>query len=219
VTETQNTETTETQENAQETQDRSRQRQAPQQDRAQDSPAEGPVASWRLREETQKRKEAEKELNQLRTQQQQREEEQATKQGEWQTVAEKRQAKIDQANTRIQELESQIVRDKRFRAWTQAASGIIRSEAMSDAFDKYLGEDDWSTVNEDDENSVRMLAQGLAERRNYLSAGPVGAGSGGSSRPVLGLSSNREVDDKRTTQLSSGRQTFAGFKKKRSHWK
>ncbi len=217
MTETQNTETTETQETTQETQDRSQQRQAPQQDTGQQQDIQ--VPKYRLDQESKARKEAEKELNQLRTQQQQREEEQATKQGEWQSVAEKRQAKIDQANTRIQELESQIVRDKRFRAWTQAASGIIRSEAMSDAFDKYLGEDDWSTVNEDDENSVRMLAQGLAERRNYLSAGPVGAGSGGSSRPVLGLSSNREVNDKRTTQLSSGRQTFAGFKKKRSHWK
>jgi hypothetical protein len=175
------------------------------------------VPKYRFDEVSKRAKDAEKRLQQLEQQNQQREEEAATKQGEWQTVAEKRLTKLDQANARIKELENQIVRDKRFRAWTQGASGIIRSDALGDAFE-YVTEDEWSTVNEEDVNSVQMLAQGLAERKSFFAGGPVGAGSGGSSRPVLGLSSNKNVDDKRTTQLSSGRQTFAGFKNKRKHW-
>lgn len=177
------------------------------------------VPKYRFDEVSKRAKEAEKELNKLRTDNQQREEQAAQQKGEWEQVAKKRQDKIDSLNNRVKELENQIVRDKRFRAWTQGASGVIRSDALSAAFED-VSDEEWQTVSEEDENSVRMLAQGLVERRPWFAGDRIGAGSGGSSRPVLGLSSNKNnVEDKRTTTLSSGRQTFAGFKKKRSHWK
>ena len=197
--------------------DSQRQPREQQRTQSESTQADMQVPKYRFDEVAKRAREAEKQLAKVQQDQQQREEQQAQQQGEWQKVAEKRQSKIDQANARIQELENQIVRDKRFRAWTQGAAGTIRSDALGDAFE-YVTEDEWSTVNEDDENSIRMLAQGLAERKSFLAGGPVGAGSGGSSRPVMGLSSNRDVSDNRNNTLSSGRQTFAGFKNKRKHW-
>jgi primosomal protein N' len=176
-----------------------------------------PVPSWRHREETRKRQQAERALKDLQDQQAKHEEEQASKQGEWQQVAEKRKETIAKKDARIKELESQIVRDKRFRAWTQAASGTIRPDALGDAFD-FVAEEEWRATNEDDENSVRALAEGLAERKPYLGTGVVGAGSGGSSRPVMGITggASRDINDQRSQTLSSGRRAF-DFNKTKGH--
>jgi hypothetical protein len=183
------------------------------------------IPKHRYDEVNKRLKAAEKELGTIKQEQEQKQEQQAQQQGEWQQVAEKRQKKIDSLSQKVADLENQIVTDRRFRAWTQGANGIIRSDAIGDAFE-YITEDEWQTVNEDDENSIRMLAQGLAERKSFLAGGPIGSGSGGSSRPVFGGSSNnvpsnRSVSDNRSDQhtrtLSSGRQRM-NFNKNKRHW-
>ncbi len=216
MTETQNTESTETTDTTQETQDRSRQRQDPQQDNSQQRDIQ--IPKYRFDEMNRRAVEAEKRIETFEQAEEKRQTEEAEATGEFHEVLQRKNQELNDAKAEITRLKNREVRDKRFRAWTQGAAGTIRSDAMGDAFE-YITEDEWKMVNEEDENSVKMLAQGLAERKSFLAGGSVGAGSGGSSRPVMGLSSNREVNDKRTTQLSSGRQTFAGFKKKRSHWK
>jgi hypothetical protein len=107
-----------------------------------------------------------------------------------------------------------MVRDRRYRAWVSGASGAIKPAAIGDAFDM-VTEDEWATVNEEDENSIRMLAQNLAERKEYLAAGPIGAGSGGSKKPVYGLQTNNN-GVKTSTQ---GSRPTMHFKKQRPTWK
>jgi hypothetical protein len=181
------------------------------------------VPKHRFDEVNKAKKHAEAELASLRNEQQTREEETAKSQGEYQQLAEKRQKKIDSLSKEIGDLKSQIVRDRRFRAWVTGASGAIKPVAIEDAFDM-ITEDEWATVNEDDEESMRMLAQNLANRKEYLSAGPMGAGSGGSKRPVMGLGSNRDTGSGATkngvtiTGTQGSRPTMH-FKKQRPSWK
>jgi hypothetical protein len=164
-------------------------------------------------------KTAEQRLQQLERSQQEQEENRAQAQGEYQQLAEKRQKKIDTLNQEVQSLKSQMVRDRRYRAWVAGASGSIKPAAIGDAFDM-ITEDEWATVNEDDENSVRMLAQNLAERKEYLSAGPIGAGSGGSKRPVMGLGSNNNSNNKDGVKIgATGSRPTMHFKKQRPSWK
>ncbi len=167
------------------------------------------IPKHRFDEVSKRAKDAEARLQKLEAEQQQRDEQQAQAQGEYQQLAEKRQKKIDQLNSRVQELENQIVRDKRYRSFVSAANGTILPEAYDDAF-SMLTEDEWASVNEDDENGVRMLAQGLAERKPYLAAAPRGSGSGGSRQPVFGIASNNGKQ--------VGTKTFQ-FKTPPKHWK
>lgn len=147
------------------------------------------VPSSRLREETRKRREAEQKLQQIEAERTQQEEERQKSQGEYQKLADKRAKTIEQKEARIKELETQITRDRRYRAFVGASSGLILTEALDDAF-SMLTEDEWASVTDDDEGAVKMLAQNLADRKPYLAAGPRGAGSGGSSRPIFRNNSN-----------------------------
>jgi hypothetical protein len=187
------------------------------------------VPEYRLQELNQKKKAAEdrakaaeQKLEQVERAQQQHEEDTAKSQGEYQQLAEKRQKKIDSLSKEIGDLKSQIVRDRRFRAWVTGASGAIKPVAIEDAFEM-ITEDEWATVNEDDEESMRMLAQNLAGRKEYLSAGPMGAGSGGSKRPVMGLGSNRDTSAATkngvTITGTQGSRPTMHFKKQRPSWK
>ncbi len=171
------------------------------------------IPKHRFDEVSQRAKDAETRLKTLETEQQKREEEQAKNQGEYQTLAEKRQTKIEQLNSRVQELETQIVTDKRYRSFVSAANGTILPEAFDDAF-SMLTSDEWSSVNEDDENGVRMLAQGLADRKPYLAAAPRGSGSGGSRQPVF----TARTGQARENGKASGVQPFQ-FKAPPKHWK
>ncbi len=114
------------------------------------------------------------------------------------------------------ELREQMVRDRRYRSWVTGASSSIKSGAIGDAFDM-ITEDEWATVNEEDENSIRMLAQNLAERKEYLAASPVGAGSGGSKNPVMGLAANKTSSGAKTN--TQGSRPTMHFKKSRPLWK
>lgn len=175
-------------------------------------PQEPAIPKSRFDEVNRRMKEAEKKAQELETANQQRDEERAQSQGEFQQLAEKRQKKIDTLTEEVTDLKSQIVRDKRYRSFVGAASGIVLSEAYDDAF-SMITEDEWSSANEDDVNSVRMLAQSIAERKSYLAAGPRGSGSGGSARPVFGA-----VAANGGSSQGDGRKPFQ-FKSTQKHWK
>ena len=186
------------------------------QDQPNDPPAGGggggepAIPKSRFDEINRRMKAAEKRAQELEQAQQQRDDQQAQAQGEYQKLAEKRGEALKKRDERIKELENQIVRDKRYRAFVSASNGTILPEAYDDAF-SMLTEDEWASVNEDDENGVRMLAQGLAERKPYLAASPRGSGSGGSRQPVYGLNSNNN-------QNGSGVRPIQ-FAKAQRHWK
>lgn len=158
--------------------------QAPGNETPQEQRQDATVPSSRLREETAKRKEAERKLQELESERQRQEEERAQNQGEYQKLAEKRAETIKQKDARIKELEGQIVRDRRYRSFVGASGGMILPDALDDAF-AMLTDDEWASVDDSDAGAVKMLAQNLADRKPYLAAGPRGAGSGGSSRPVF----------------------------------
>ncbi len=180
------------------------------------------IPKGRFDEEAKRRKEAERKLTEIEQVQQQREEERAQAQGEYQQLAEKRQKKIDSLQKEISDLKNQITRDSRYRVWTAAAAGVVRPNAISDAFDM-VSEDEWSTVNLDDDASVRRVAQDLIDRKDYLAASPTGAGSRGSSNPVMGLKSNGgkvNLPEGSGVEVGSlGSRPTLHFKKSRKHWK
>ena len=162
----------------QQAQSQTQERQTQQQDN------EPRIPKHRLDEESRKRREAEQKLQQYEQERQQQEEQNAQQQGEYQKLAETRKNKLDKAEARIKELENQIVTGERYRTFAKAAQGVIIPDAVDDAF-SMLSEDEFNNADTSDENSYRMLAQNLAERKPYLADGMRGAGSGGSARPVL----------------------------------
>lgn len=157
---------------------------------------------------------AEKKAQEIESAQAQREEEQAQTQGEYKKLADKRAETLKQKDGRIKELETQMIRDRRYRAFVTAASGTIIPEAFDDAF-SMLTDDEWSSANESDENSVRMLAQNLAERKPFLADGPRGTGSGGSGRQVFGLTTNNSQGS--GDKQGEGHKPFH-FKRQQRHW-
>jgi hypothetical protein len=168
--------------------------------------------------------EAEKKLQQIEEARQREEEERASSAGEHQKVLEKLREQLKREKENVQTLKSQMVRDERYRAWVAVASAHIRPNAIGDAFGM-VTEDEWNSVNVDDENSVRMLAQNLAERKEYLQSQPMGAGARGANTPVFGLTSNNtsrnakvEVGGSSLTHTQGGRATIH-FKKNRPGWK
>lgn len=183
----------------------------PRTERSNEERTEATVPSSRLREETRLRKEAEKEARTLRESQQQAEEATAQEQGKYQELAQKRQTKVEQLQTKVSELEATIVTGERYRAFSKAANGVLLPEAVDDAF-LMLGDDDFSTADTNDENSYRALAQQLAERKPYLSDGVRGAGSGGSSSPIFGGS-------KGSSKPSTNRIAALNSEKKRRSFK
>lgn len=184
------------------------------QDRKQqgNQPAEHMVPKGRFDEINRRMQAAEKKAQEIESAQTQREEEQAQTQGEYKKLADKRAETLKQKDGRIKELEKQMIRDQRYRAFVTAASGTIIPEAFDDAF-SMLTDDEWTSANESDENSVRMLAQNLAERKPFLADGPRGTGSGGSGRQVFGLTSNNAKGEKQ----GEGRKAFQ-FKRQQRHW-
>lgn len=131
-------------------------------------------------------KQLQKELDEIRKAQESADEERAKKQGEYQKLAEKYKTQAEREKQARQQLELDVQRDKRMRVFTMAAQGVIRPEAIEDAF-YMLSSDEFQNIDEADEAAMRRLAESLTERKPYLSDGPVGAGSGGfTNRPILG---------------------------------
>lgn len=171
------------------------------------------IPKFRFDEVNKAKRQAESELKKLKDEQQRREEERAQSQGEYQQLAEKRQKKIESLTNEVQELKGQMVRDRRYRTWVSVASNHIKPGAIGDAFDM-VTEEEWNSIDEEDENAVKMLAQNLSERKDYLSNSPIGSGSGGSKHSVFGLNSNN--GEKSGTR---GSRPTMQFKKPRPLWK
>lgn len=175
------------------------------------------VPKWRLDEVAQEKKALEARLKEFETAEERRETERAEKTGEYTQVIQKKDKKIESLQRERDEARLELVNYKRYRTWVDAASGVVKAGALRDSFGM-IDEDEWSGVDEEDENAVRALAQSLVERKEYLAENSIGAGSGGSSRP-LGTRLPRESGNgSGPSVLSSGRTTF-NFGPKRSHWK
>lgn len=131
------------------------------------------------------RKQALSRLAELESEREREAEERAKKQGEYQSLADKYKKQADTEKQKRQEIENSWTRERRLNVWSRASSGIIKSEAMVDAF-SMLDDTDFQNVDEEDEAGFKRLAETLADRKPYLSDGPRGSGSGGSRNPVLG---------------------------------
>lgn len=183
------------------------------QETAQETRPEPSVPKHRFDELNQRMKAAEKKAKDLENAEEQRQLDKAQSVGEYQEVIKKKDKRIETLTRELHEERAGRSRDKRYRAWTEVAPSLIKANAISDAFNM-ITDDEWAAINEDDENSVKMLAQNLAERKEYLAAGPIGSGSRGSGQPVFGLQTNNK--GKQGTQ--TGRPTMH-FKKSRPSWK
>lgn len=135
-------------------------------------------------------------LAKLEGEQEAQAEERAKKQGEYQQLADKYKKQAVAEKEKRQQIEANWTRERRRNVWNRAASGIIKAEAISDAFDM-LNETDFANIDEQDEAGFTRLAEQQAELRPYMADGPRGAGSGGSRSPVLAVG-NSAGPDKRT---------------------
>lgn len=164
------------------------------------------IPKSRLDEEARKRREAEQELKRIQQEQEQAAEDRQQKQGEYQELANKRQKKIEKLEAELKQVKSDWTRERRMNVWNQGAQGVIRAEAISDAF-SFLSEDELSGIDDTDEKAFTQLAQNLAEVKPYLAVeGPRGAGSGGSREPVA-------------TGAGGRKPLFHDARQKRRQWK
>lgn len=164
-------------------------------------------------------RDAEAKLQQLESEREQQQEERASKQGEYQQLAEKRQKKIDALQTELNQVKAQWTEERRRNTWNEAAQGVIKGNAIKDAF-LFLSEDELSALDEGDTEGYKRLAQNLVEVRDYLGAeGARGAGSGGSRVPVAGLASNQNGGANGGQQGSGRQPLFHNPSKRRRLWK
>src|SRR5215207_5094951 len=138
------------------------------------------VPEHRFDEVNKRMKDAENALKQLQQEREEQAEAKAQEQGQHKELADKRQKKIEKLESELKQVKSQWTEERRRNTWNNAAQGIIRSNAIGDAF-MFLSEDELSGLDEGDEEGYKQLAQNLVEVRDYLAAeGARGAGSGGS---------------------------------------
>ncbi len=143
------------------------------------------IPKHRFDQVNQRAKDAEAKLQSLEQESEQAQEERSAKQGEYQELADKRLGKIKKLEEELKEVRSEWTRERRMNVWSRAAQGIVKQNAIADAF-SFVSEDELAGIDESDESSFRALAQNLVEMRDYLAAeGPKGAGSFGSRKPVL----------------------------------
>jgi flagellar biosynthesis GTPase FlhF len=170
----------------------------------------------RQRTQAEKRaRDAEEKLRQYETQQEQQQEDRQQRQGEYQELAAKRQRKIEKLEAELNTVKGQWTEERRRNTWNKAAQGIVKPNAIPDAF-LFLSDDELSNIDEGDIEGYKQLANNLIEVRDYLAADGVrGAGSGGSRIPVVG-----------NTGSSNGQQgarnrdiIFHNPRKKRRPWK
>jgi hypothetical protein len=171
------------------------------------------IPKGRWDETNREKKELAAKLEAIHAEREREAEERAKKQGEYQSLADKYKKQAETEKQRRLEIESSWTRERRLNVWSRASSGIIKAEAMADAF-SMLDETDFENVSEEDEAGFKRLAESLADRKPYLADGPRGAGSGGSKSPVLvgGQSSNGQQ------KVLGGRQPLL-HGRKRPSWK
>jgi hypothetical protein len=182
--------------------------------------SEKSVPYSRLQQEIKEKREYKQRVEQMEAQQEQEAEERAKKRGEYETVANRAKAQAEkEKNLRIA-AENRLVRYQRLQTWREAARGIVRDEALEDAFDM-LDEDELGSLDETDVSGMSRLAEILVDRKEYLGEGPRGAGSGfGSREPVL----QRTVSSRDSRPNSPNGGSGSGIKKiikkrSRRQWK
>lgn len=149
------------------------------------------VPKYRLDEESKKRKELQgqyedlrKEFDTLKSARDSEESEKDEKRGEFEKVAERERKKRETAEEEVKSLKTAMLRKDQRAAFYEAARGVIRSEAVGDAFGM-LGTEDLDSTDAADQDAFKKMAQSLAESKTYLADTPQGAGSGrGAGRPV-----------------------------------
>ncbi len=151
------------------------------------------IPKFRLDQESRKRqaaeekaREAERKYQELIEQRENEESEKDRKKGEFERIAERAQKKAENAEKEQKKAEKErdeARRDletyKRRVAFSGAAAGVVRAEAINDAFGM-IPPEDWEGIDHSDAEKVKRLAQQLVESRPYLADNPRGAGSGGS---------------------------------------
>lgn len=149
------------------------------------------VPKFRLDQESQKRKELQgqyeellKEFDTLKSERDSEESEKDQKRGEFEKIAERERKKREAAEEEVKSLKTAMLRKDQRAAFYEAARGVIRSEAVADAF-SMLSTEDLDSTDATDEDTFKKMAQSLAESKTYLADTPQGAGSGrGAGRPV-----------------------------------
>lgn len=195
------------------------QEQGSQQSASQGGGDEPRVPKHRFDEVNKRMKDAEKALQDFHQEREQQQEDRATKQGEYQELADKRQKTIEKLKAENAQMKGDWTRERRMNVWNRAAQGIIRPEAIADAF-FFLSEDELNNADESDEATFKQLAQNQVEVRTYLGVdGPRGAGSGGSDKLVLGHAGSPDGTRKQEGAASAGRQPLFKREGRRPSWK
>ena len=138
----------------------------------------------RFKAQLDRAKEAEKQATEAQQKLDSLDEEKEKEKGEWEKLANRRQTQLDAEKKAHAETKAEFARFRRMHVWQTAADGVIKPEAIEDAY-SFIDEEEWNAIDDTDVNAVRSMAQTLAEQREYLADGPRGTGSGGSGRPVF----------------------------------
>lgn len=176
------------------------------------------IPKGRLNEEIKKRREIETELAQIKETQEREQEERQQQKGEYQKLSEKYKGDLAKEKAAHAETKQAWQRERRINVWNQAAQGIVKPEAVSDAF-SFLAKEELDNIDDTDPEAYKPLAQTLVELKPYLAAdGPRGAGSGGSAVPVLGHRGSPN-GQRRDTQTTDRKPLFHDQQRKRKPWK
>ncbi len=94
------------------------------------------------------------------------------------------QGKLSETEGTVKDLRTEALRKDQRATFFEAAQGVLRPEAIGDAF-AMLPADDLDATDAANADAFKKMAQDLAERKTYLADSPRGAGSGGSDRQVV----------------------------------
>lgn len=149
------------------------------------------IPKHRFDEESQKRKDAEQKLKDAERRLEALERKQAETDSDYKKLYEDEQKKIQRIQGKLTERENEVtslktdaLRKDQRATFFEAAQGVLRPEAIGDAF-SMLSSDDLDSTDATNTEAFTKMAQDLAEKKTYLSDSPRGAGSGGSDRQVV----------------------------------
>lgn len=172
------------------------------------------IPKSRFDQESQKRQEAERqvrearsELQRMKDSREQEESEREQSQGQWQKSAEREQKKREQAEKDRDKAISDLVTYKTQGSFTAAARGIIRADAIDDAY-RFLTPDELTSLKDADGDRYEAAARRLAESRPYLADGPRGSGAGGSGRPAASDTRTQNVPTNSPLRNKQKRRTW-----------
>lgn len=168
------------------------------------------VSKNRFDDVNRRMKEAEETVARYEQEREQAQEAKDQEKGEFQKIADKWKTKAEKLENELKQVKNDWTRERRINVWNNAAQGIVRSEAIMDAF-SFLSDTELDSIDDTDPEAYKPLAQTLVEAKPYLSAdGPRGAGSGGSRTPVQTFTNGSVTRD---------RSSIFQNKNKRKQWK